>query len=273
MIILRLIFIGVLFTIPLQASAQDEEYNSWVNMALNELNSGSDAFAYRDWSSSTRTLATRRLNDLEPYIDAYSSDPIIWYIRGEITNRFIYFRIADVRNSGGVPSPNDSVYQSLVKEYQSYYRKALELDDNPDAPEHLTAEMLTTMADDVLAASDIKERAYKKAIALAQSGKANVPETTYQFLLESYSAQKSSEKYLATLNEMIDRFGSNEELEGYKRHVEEVIEKQKQTATQDAYAQTDIYTQPKLRQFVEPKKVGAPKAADEVPTSDNNAML
>ncbi|MDQ7059199.1 MAG: hypothetical protein Q9N62_12620 [Ghiorsea sp.] len=62
---------------------------------------------------------------------------------------------------------------------------------------------------------------------------------------------------------MIDRFGSNEDLEGYKRHVEDVIAKQQQVATQqDSYAQANTYSAPKPA-AVDPVKAVEPKKAAE----------
>lgn len=121
----------------------------------------------------------------------------------------------------------------------------------------------SALADDVLAAPDVKERAYRKAIALAQAGKANIPNeayeyTTYQFLLESYSNQKNPDKYLATLNEMIDRFGSNEELESYKTKVEIVIEKRERKAALEA---SKVVTK---QVEVKPKVVAEVKASQSV---------
>ena len=174
------------------------------------------------------------LKDAEPLIKRGSDDPRFYLQMGAFVKQLRRYYYEESK-SLGTYDLNSPESQALIKEYQSYYRKALDADDKPDAPAHFEAYTLSAIADDVLAAPDVKERAYRKAIALAQAGKANIPNetyeyTTYQFLLESYSNQKNPDKYLETLNEMIDRFGSSEELEGYKTKVEVVIEKRDRKA-------------------------------------------
>jgi len=188
---------------------------------------------------STKETNEQRLEEADAYIQQGSLNPVVWYLRGGFGfGRRYYYQIGLLKE-GKPYLLNAPKNQALIEDYQSYYRKALDLNEAVDAPEHLTVEMLGTMADDVLAAPDIKERGYKKSIALAQAGKADVESgrfeyETYQFLLESYSAQKNPDKYLETLNEMIERFGSSEELEGYKRHVETVIEQRDRKAALEA---------------------------------------
>lgn len=222
----------------------------------------------------TNKINEQHIKEVDAYILQGSINPIIWYLRGGFGRGRLGFYYRKLKEEGRRYDLSLPEVQTIVKEYQSYYRKALDLDDSSDAPDHLTATMLSTMGDDVLAAPDIKERAYRKAIALAQAGKANVANenyeyTTWQCLLESYSAQKNPDKYLATLNEMIARFGSSEELERYKRHVEEVItERDRMAALADTYAQT---TEPyaevaKTEPVAEP--YAAPKAVEEKPKAE-----
>jgi hypothetical protein len=212
-------------------------------------------------ASATDDLFTKKelevhLLAAEPAIKEGSDNPLFWYIVGTF-NRELFGYYYDRVNPLGKYSPTSPESQALIQKYQSYYRKTLNADDNPDAPTHLGVSSLSSMASDMLAAPDIKERAYRKMIALIQASGDAVADgyeyTTYQFLLESYSAQKNPDKYLATLNEMIDRFGSSEELAGYKRHVEEVIAKRDQEAAMaDTYSQADAYAQPKAAAVQEP---------------------
>jgi len=187
---------------------------------------------------------TVMLVGLDVQLDQYTNDPLLWHMKGVLVALKQGNYHMALLQSGQHYDLHAPENQALIKEYSSYYRKALDLDDNPDAPEHLTDEMLNSMASDVLAAPDVKERAYRKIIAHIQAGEVGVPDgyeyTTYQFLLESYSAQKNPDKYLTTLNEMIDRFGSSEELEDYKRHVKEVIAERDRKAAlgDDPYAQS-----------------------------------
>jgi len=241
----RLIMISLFLMIPLKAIAQGEEYQAWKKQVLTEIytasldENGTMTFAYRTFSPEVRNLMNKRIQESNGFVSKSISDSALWYIRGWLGGFKQGFYYDDLQKEGRPYNRYAPENQALVQEYQSYYRKALDLDESVDAATHLTADMLSTMADDVLVAPDVKERAYRKAIALAQAGKANIPNetyeyTTYQFLLESYSNQKNPDKYLATLNEMIDRFGSNEELESYKIKVEIVIEKRYRKAALEA---------------------------------------
>jgi len=202
--------------------------------------SGDISYAYGNGTLAARSLVKRRAKEAQGFVTSHGNSPILYWMLGAIGQYRYVFYVINVKSKQGYYHPYTPSAKALRnKGYQSYYRKALDLDEAVDAPEHLTVEMLGTMADDVLAAPDIKERGYKKSIALAQAGKADVESgrfeyETYQFLLESYSAQKNPDKYLETLNEMIERFGSNEELEGYKRHVETVIEQRDRKAALEA---------------------------------------
>jgi len=223
------------------------------------------------------------LKDAKPLIKQGIDDPRFYLQLAVYVNTLFGYYYDRVRPLGKY-NPNSPESQELVKRYSSYYRKALDANDNPSAPYHFGRSELDAIAHTILLVPDVKERAYRKLINIIQASGDAVPDgyeyTTYQFLLESYSAQKNPDKYLATLNEMIERFGSNEELEGYKRHVEEVIaERDHKTAMHDIYAQADTYTQPKAVvvekpvKAVEPKQVEVPKATNEAPTSENNTIL
>ncbi|MDQ7059198.1 MAG: hypothetical protein Q9N62_12615 [Ghiorsea sp.] len=161
-----------------------------------------------NWLKSTEQLEGDRphtineiksfLQSAEPIIEAGSDNPIFWYVLGIYGKRVFgdYYRQA---KRLGNYSPNNPEAQALVKQYSFYYRKSLDANDKPNAPVHLGVDELMSIASNILISPDIKERAYKKAIRLMQANGDAVPDgceyTTYQFLLESYSAQKNPEKY------------------------------------------------------------------------------
>lgn len=287
-----LIFV-FLIIIPLQAQA-DDGYETWKKQALAEISTapingeigGSSAFAYRDYSQPVRDLAAKRLNEIKTYMTDYEKDPQLWYLRGWITVQSIFFYMDDSRQQGVSDFSKDEQAQAMLKEFRSYYRKALDLDEDPDAPAHLDHSMLSSMGTDVLAASDIKIQAMKRKIKLIQQGDVLHPNQewgSYEFLLGSYAEQKDYDNYLKTVNDMMARFPNSSrmgELVGYKRQVEVAIEKRDREAVMhDAYAQADTYSAPKAApvqkpvKAVEPKQAEEPKATKETPASEDNPML
>ena len=149
--------------------------------------------------------------------------------------------------------PNSPESIALIKEYQSYYQKAMDLDDNPDAPEHLTVMMLNGIANDSVGDPAIKVRALEKAAALARAGK-NIGGSemfewnTYEARVGIYVDAKDYANALKIVNEMLERFPNTrtDELLNWKQEMEAKVEKQKQqAAAQDTYAQADTYTAPK----------------------------
>ncbi len=128
--------------------------------------------------------------------------------------------------------------QALIKEYSSYYRKALELDDNPDAPEHLTAMMLIGIDSDSVGDPAVKVRALEKLAALATAGEDGsdnptmVEWNTYEARVGIYVDAKDYANALKIVNEMLERFPNTrtDELLNWKQNMESKVKQQKQQA-------------------------------------------
>jgi len=271
---IKLLLISLLFVVPLLAHA-DDGYIAWKKQVLAEISTapideaGTTTFAYRDYSQPVRDLADKRLAEVEKYITDHVNDSTLLYIRGWLTRKKLYFYIYDSQQAGIVDLSTDNKAEGLQEKYQSYYRKALDLDDAPDAPAHLDHYMLTAMGTDVLAAPDIKEKAMKKKIELTQKGNALHPNQewgSYEFLLGTYAEQRDYDNYLKTVNEMMARFPNSSrmnELVEYKRQAEAAIEKRDREAA-SVTDQHDVYAAPDPKVIVNGlsvvKKVEQPKA-------------
>jgi len=222
-----------------QQSQAEENYEAWKAQALAEVSTapideaGTMTFAYRDYSQPVRDLSVKRLNELSGFIADHNNDPQLWYLKGWITRETDYIYTYDLQQKGVSDFSKDAKAQAMLEEFRSYFRKALDLDEAPDAPAHLTREMLATMADNVLSPPDIKQRALKKELEIANAGtqpvdNPNYEWETFEFLLGSYAEQKDYDKYLETVNEMMERFPDSSrmsELVEYKRQAEAAIEK------------------------------------------------
>jgi len=182
------------------------------------------------------------IDEATVYIKEGVNNPVFYYFRGRLgfLMRGHYHRaLLKEGKKYRLDAPEN---QALIREYQFYYRKALDLDDRPDAPAHLTAEMLGTMADDVLAAPDIKQRALEKEMELARAGKVQTENENYEwelseFLLAAHAERKDYEAYLKTVNEMIKRFPNSprmNELLEYKRQAEAAIAKRDREAAKES---------------------------------------
>ncbi len=217
----------------------------------------------------------------DPIVKEGSDNPVFWYVLGIYSKRQFgdYYKKA---KHLGTYSPANPESQALVKKYSFYYRNAIDADDNPDAPVHLGADELISITNTTLMDSDVVERSYKKQLELAQAGKADVENenyeyTTYEFLLESYSDQKNPEKYIETINEMIERFPNTsrmEELLEYKRQAEVAIEKRDREAA-GITDQQDVYAVPEPKAVV--KEIAVVKKVPQVeqsttPTVEKNGL-
>ncbi|PIY55243.1 MAG: hypothetical protein COZ00_10050, partial [Zetaproteobacteria bacterium CG_4_10_14_0_8_um_filter_49_80] len=225
---IKLLIIALLI-IPLQQALADDGYQEWKKQALAELSTapigegGATTFAYKDYSQKVRDLLDTRYQEAKAFTGTSSDDLILFWILGNLGQMLQGQYQHDLKELGKTYRVEDSQNQILIKEYQSYYRKALDLDDNPDAPDHLDHYMLTAIGTDVLAPPDIKEKAMKKKVMLTQQGNVIHPNQewqSYEFLLGNYAEQKDYDNYLKTVNEMIERFPGSprmEELLEYKR--------------------------------------------------------
>jgi len=236
--IIQLIFIGLLLITPLQAQAEKGGYLIWKQQVVHEFDTSSDLFAYHTFSPEVRNLMNKRIKEADGFISGQAQDPVLWYIYGWLGRFEQGFYYDDLQAAGKFYNRYSPENQALIKKYQSYYRKALDLNEKNDAPAHLTAEMLTTMGTDVLAAPDIKQRALERNMQLAREGNVQTENENYewelsQFVLANYAEQKDYENYLKTVNEMIERFPNSSrmhELLEYKRQAESAIEKRDREA-------------------------------------------
>jgi LPXTG-motif cell wall-anchored protein len=291
-----------LILIPLQAQA-DDGYKVWEMQALAEFSTapidgeegGESTYAYRDDTELVRQLVETRYKEARAYTENHGNDPKLFWIMGELGKLKQVFHLIDTEKAGKYYDPNSPSAQVLIQEYESYYLKALELDDNPDAPDHLTGLMLSDIGTDVLGDPAIKARALEKAAALARAGNDATGNemfewNTYEARAGIYVDAKDYENALKIVNEMIARFPNTwrmDELLNWKQDMEAKVKQQKQQstapdATQDVYAQADTYVQPKAAAVQKPAKAivtqkpVAPKVSHETAntsTSDENMLL
>ncbi len=205
----------MIFSLPVAFAASE---NVWIQNILN----GDENEPF------TKETNEQHLEEADAYIQQGSLNPVICYLRGGFGFGRQYFYHTDLLKEGKPYLLNAPENQDLIKGYQSYYRKALDLDDAPDSPVHLTADMLNAMGSDVLAPLDIRERTARKIMSRYKAGDPDFQMdgfayNTYLFLLSSCIDHKDYNKYLTIVNEMIDEFGSNDELEMYKIQAEAVI--------------------------------------------------
>ena len=235
----------------------------------------------------TETQIRAFLKKAEPIIQKGSDNPYFYMTLGDFVKALRSYYHRSLLKAGKIYRLNAPENQALIKEYQSYYQKAMDLDDNPDAPEHLTVMMLNGIGSDSVGDPAIKVRALEKAAALARAGK-NIGGSemfewnTYEARVGIYVDAKDYANALKIVNEMLERFPNTrtDELLNWKQEMEAKVEKQKQqAAAQDAYAQADTYTTPKAApvqqpvKAVEPKKSKKPKASKETPASESYSML
>jgi len=274
---IKLLIIALLI-IPLQQALADDGYQEWKKQALAELSTapigegGATTFAYKDYSQKVRDLLDTRYQEAKAFTGTSSDDLILFWILGNLGQMLQGQYQHDLKELGKTYRVEDSQNQILIKEYQSYYRKALDLDDNPDAPDHLDHYMLTAIGTDVLAPPDIKEKAMKKKVMLTQQGNVIHPNQewqSYEFLLGNYAEQKDYDNYLKTVNEMIERFPGSprmEELLEYKRQAEAAIGKRdREAAIADAYAQAEPYAEVSKAALAAEPYTALEKVVKEVP--------
>jgi len=202
----------------------------------------------------TKEINERHIQEADYFIQRGSVNPVVWYLRGGFGFGRHGFYYDDVVKAGKRYDLNAPESQAIIKEYQSYYKKAMDLDDNPDAPEHLTAMMLIGIGSDSVGDPAIKVRAQEKVAALARAGKDGsdnptmVEWNTYEARVGIYVDAKDYENALKIVNEMLERFPNSrtDELLNWKQNMESKVKQQKQqAAVQDTYAQADTYTAPK----------------------------
>jgi len=227
------------------------DYISWQQQALAELSTapidgeegGESAYAYSNDTALVRKLVNTKYEEASAYRADYGNDPKLFWILGELGKLKQVFHLIDVEEEGRYYDPNSSEAQVIIKEYQSYYLKALDLNDLSDAPDHLAGSMLSSIGDDVLGTPEITARAMKKAGDLARASKDGTEWNTYEARLGIYARAKDYDNYLKTVNEMIERIPNNprmDELEGYKRQAEELIAKRDGKAVPEV-PQQDVY--------------------------------
>lgn len=265
------IFIALLLSMA-QGTIADERSNYliWENMILSELDTSSDeetgdsTYAFGRDTQEVRSRLKVRAEEADSFIVNNSNDPILWWIKGELGLLKQVFYHIDLKKRAKEDSLGVLENQALIKEYQSYYRKALDVDDAPGAPAHLEGKSLVKMVQDVLSTPDIKKRAARKALDIGgEPPYGGEPEAyewyMYELLLSAYAETGDNGPYLDTVNEMIERYPNSlrmDELVEYKRDAESEIEKQSREVEL-----VDIYTQPKSYAKPDVVVVDAPKAA------------
>jgi len=238
--------LGTLLTLgsPMAMADKLDDYQAWKVEVLREFSKspideqGTTTYAYGEDTPQMRNLINKRSIESNAFIAVYGNDPILWWIIGRYGQLKHSLYHIDLKAAGKPYLLSSPENQALIKKYQSYYRKALDLNEKNDAPVHLTAEMLTTMGTDVLAAPDIQQRALERNMQLAREGNVQTENENYewelsQFVLANYAEQKDYENYLKTVNEMIERFPNSSrmhELLEYKRQAESAIEKRDREA-------------------------------------------
>lgn len=251
---IKLFLIILLLSTPLLGYA-DNNYNAWKRQALAEFSkvpideAGTITFAYGRDTPEMRSLVSVRTEEAYSFTIEYGSDPVLWWLLGELAHRKQLLYHIDLKKTGKPYRREAPENQALIKEYQSYYRKALDLDDSPDAPAHLDHEMLTAIGTDVLAAPDLKERAMKKKMLLIVQGDVlheNQEWQAYEFLLGNYAEQKDYDNYLKTVNEMIEKFPGSSQMSDLlenKRQAEAAIEKRDREAASAAPTVEEVNAQ------------------------------
>jgi LPXTG-motif cell wall-anchored protein len=291
-----LLLMLVLFVV--QGAEANDSYEVWKKEVLIEMDariedpSGPPTvydYTYGQLSKDGgRMVAKKRIKECVPYMVSHANDPVLFYIRGWLGWMEYIFFYDDMEKRGTTERLFGAENQNMIKGYQVFYYKAVDLDDKVDAPDHLDHYMLSTI-DGVLAPTDLSERVLKKILKLSQQRDVSVDGqewTTFEFLLALYAEAKDYDNYLKTVDEMIARFPNSprmNELLEYKRHVQEVIAKRDGKAAQiDTYAQADAYAQPKAAAVQTPAKAiatqkpVAPKVSHETAntsTSDENTLL
>lgn len=254
-----IILVALLFSMAQGVQANESnDYLIWKNKMLSELDTSSDeetgntTFAFDPITKETRELLLKRIGEAKEYSSTYNNDPVLWWIMGMLGQMKRGEEQLDLKEKGK-PNPFDAPRnQAMIKEYQSYYRKALDADDDPGAPSHLKGKNLVQMIQDVLAPPDIAKRAGRKALDISIAGGmapygdrvGSYQWYMYELLLGAYAEAGDNELYLKTINEMMERYPGRSGRAGlleYKRDAEAEIERQRRekagiTDQQDVYA-------------------------------------
>ena len=263
-----------MLVLPQNSFAND--YQAWKQQVLEEMDVESPEFAYHEANQELRDLVARHIRESDVYMqaDTYSNDPVLFFIRGYSESYIQYFYLIDLKASGKKYRVDAPENQKLIKNYLAYYRKALELDAAPDAPDHLTRDMLIEMADDVLASPDVKIRALRREQQLLQGGGGSPHENyewgTYEMLLGAYAEQRDYDNYLKTVNEMMERFPNHprmNELVEYKRQAEVAIEQRDREASMAETKQANVESKP------EPAKESKEVVAESGMNQDTQILI
>jgi len=285
---------GVIFLVLLisivQGTQADEshDYLAWKSKVLIELDTSSDedtgytTFAFDSVTQETSELLDKRIGEAKAFKLSHSSDPVLWWIIGNLGKQKLVFYYLDLQALGKPYELNAPETQALIKEYQSHYRKALELDDNPDTPACLDAKYLVKMVQDVLSPPDIKKHAARKVLDMSIAGGsppyggevASYEWYMYEFLISAYAEAGDIQLYIDTVNEMMERYPDTtrmDELLAYKEDAEAELEKQAhEAAGADSYVQAEPYTAAveevaQVEPYVEPEVVNVENSKMEVP--------
>lgn len=291
-----MIFFVLLISMVQGTQADDSrDYSVWKNQMLIDLNTSSDedtgdtTFAFNSITKQTSALIDKRVGEAKEYIIFYGSDPVLWWIMGNLVQMKRGFYQLSLQALGKPYVLDASGNQALIKEYQSHYRKALELDDNPDALARLDGKHLVKMVQDVLSPPDIKKRAARKALDMSIAGGsppyggevASYEWYMYEFLISAYAEAGDIQIYIDTVNEMMERYPNTtriDELLAYKQDAEAELEKQaREEVRVDSYAQVEPYIEAveaaeQIEPYVAPEVVKIEKSKKEAPKSVQAAV-
>jgi len=266
----------------------NSDYLGWKTQILGELdpNSVEDSdyttYAFGRDTPEMRRLVKVRSEEAYSFIANNRNDPVLWWIKGELglLTQVIYH--IDLKEDAKENHLGAAENQSLIKKYLSYYRKALDADDAPDARVHLDGKQLVKMVQDVLSPPDIKIRAARKVLDMSIAGGqppyggevASHEWYMYEFLLSAYAEAGDIKLYIDTVNEMIERYPDTtrmDELLAYKQDAEgELARLAREAAGDDSYAQAEPYTEAveevaQVEPYVEPEVVSVENSKMEVP--------
>jgi hypothetical protein len=158
--IIKPLFCVVVSLLVYSSTATATSESSWINKIM----------VGDETEIISENINERHIKEADNFIQNGTTNPIVWYLRGGFTWAKIGFYHRYLIKMKEYYSPSLPKIQKLILSYQAYYQKALALDDNPNAPAHLTGLMLSDIGSDVLGDPAIKVRALEKAAALARAG-------------------------------------------------------------------------------------------------------
>jgi len=163
-------------------------YTSFISVCLGQ--------TVDDWINSVKWIDSRTkpitaeqidqyINSSSVYIQVQVNNPVFYYFRGRLgfLKRGQYQR--SLLKEGKTYRLDDPINQTLIADYQRYYRKAFEVDETREALAHLNEEMLVNM-NDVLASPSLRVLIFNKMIQLNDGGDNEMMLYDYSGLFNAY---------------------------------------------------------------------------------------